>query len=160
MKLDTEVARRLRLDAPIVQGPFGGGLSAIDLVVAVSESGGLGSFGVHHLGPDGIRDVAAKIRARTRRSFGLNLWIPLRDSDDPHLTDAQWEQALELLAPYYGVLGVPLPARPARFAPRYAEQVETVLALKPAVFSFVFGVPSTDVLERCRSAGIATLGTA
>lgn len=157
---DNPVVKQLRLDAPIVQGPFGGGLSAVDLVVAVSESGGLGSFGVHHLGADGIRDVAAKIRARTRRSFALNLWIPLRDSDDPRLTDAQWEQALELLAPYYGVLGVPLPARPARFAPRYEEQIETVLELKPAVFSFVFGVPSTGVLERCRSAGIATLGAA
>src|SRR3954468_1405546 len=92
---DTAVTRRLGLGAPIVQGPFGGGLSAVDLVVAVSESGGLGSFGVHHLGPDDIRDVAAQIRARTRRAFALNLWIPLRDSDDPRLTDAQWEQALE-----------------------------------------------------------------
>jgi len=35
-----------------------------------------------------------------------------------------------------------------------------VLELKPAVFSFVFGVPSSDVLERCRSAGITTLGAA
>jgi len=76
------------------------------------------------------------------------------------MTDAQWAQALELLAPYFGALGVPLPARPARFAPRYAEQVETVLELKPAVFSFVFGAPSADVLERCRRAGIITLGAA
>ena len=46
---NTEVTRRLKLDLPIVQGPFGSGLSAVDLVVAVSEGGGLGSFGVHHL---------------------------------------------------------------------------------------------------------------
>jgi len=160
MWTDTAVVKRLGLDAPIVQGPFGGGLSAVDLVVAVSESGGLGSFGVHHLGAAGIRDVATRIRARTRRSFALNLWIPLRDSDDPQMTDAQWQRALEMLAPYYGALGVPLPDRPARFTPRYEEQIETVLELKPAVFSFVFGVPSQSVLERCRSAGIATLGAA
>jgi nitronate monooxygenase len=160
MWTDNPFVKRLQLDAPIVQGPFGGGLSAVDLVVAVSESGGLGSFGVHHLGAAGIRDVAAKIRARTRRTFALNLWIPLRDSDDPRITDAQWQRALELLAPYFGALGVPLPERPARFAPRYEEQIETVLELKPPVFSFVFGVPSPQVLERCRSAGIATLGAA
>src|SRR5689334_1695691 len=88
MWTDTPVVKRLQLDAPIVQGPFGGGLSSVDLVVAVSESGGLGSFGVHHLEPEGIRDVAAKIRARTRRNFALNLWIPLRDSDDPRMSDA------------------------------------------------------------------------
>ena len=28
------------------------------------------------------------------------------------------------------------------------------------MFSFVFGVPAPDVLERCRRAGIATLGAA
>ena len=157
---DTAVSRRLKLEAPIVQGPFGGGLSSVDLVVAVSENGGLGSFGVHHLEGAGIRDVAAGIRARTGRPFALNLWIPLRDSDDPQLTDAQWNTALQLLQPYFDQLRLPLPARPARFSPRYEEQVETVLELRPAVFSFVFGVPSASVLDRCRSAGIVTLGAA
>jgi nitronate monooxygenase len=55
---------------------------------------------------------------------------------------------------------VPLPARPARFGPHYQEQIETLLELRPPVFSFVFGVPGADVLDRCRSAGIATLGAA
>lgn len=160
MWTDTAVSRRLQLAAPIVQGPFGGGLSAVDLVVAVSEGGGLGSFGVHHLDAAGIRDVAGTIRARTARPFALNLWIPLRDSDDPRMSAGQWQAALDLIAPYCRELGVPLPSRPARFAPKYDEQIEAVLELKPAVFSFVFGVPSADVLERCRSAGIATLGAA
>lgn len=157
---DTEVSRRLKLDAPIVQGPFGSGLSAVDLVVAVSEGGGLGSFGVHHLDGAGIREIANQIRARTARPFALNLWIPMGDSDDPQLTDRQWQDACALLRPFFEELGVPLPARPARFGPRYEEQVETLLELKPPVFSFVFGVPSPDVLERCRRAGIATIGAA
>jgi nitronate monooxygenase len=155
-----EVTRRLQLDAPIVQGPFGSGLSAVDLVVAVSESGGLGSFGVHHLEGAGIRQVAAQIRARTQRSFALNLWIPLGDSDAPRISDEQWKNACDLLQPWFDELRVPVPSRPARFGPHYEEQVETVLALAPPVFSFVFGVPSAQVLERCRSAGIATLGAA
>lgn len=154
------MARRLSLDAPIVQGPFGGGLSAVDLVVAVSESGGLGSFGVHHLDANGIRDVAARIRERTRRAFALNLWIPLRGVEEPGISDAQWRAALEHAAPYFHALDLPLPDRPARFLPPFAEQVEAVLEARPPVFSFVFGVPSPDVLERCRSAGIVTLGTA
>ena len=157
---DTDVSRRLKLDTPIVQGAFGSGLSAVDLVVAVSEGGGLGSFGVHHLDGAGIRDIARQIRARTARPFALNLWIPMGDSDDPQLTDRQWQDACALLRPFFEELGVPLPARPARFGPRYEEQVETLLELKPPVFSFVFGVPSPDVLERCRRAGIATIGAA
>jgi nitronate monooxygenase len=157
---DTAVSRRLKLDAPLIQGPFGSGLSSVDLVVAVSEGGGLGSFGAHHLDGAGIRDVAARIRARTTRCFALNLWIPLRDRDDPQLSDAQWRAALDLLAPFYRELDVPLPSRPARFGPRYEEQVETLLELRPPVFSFVFGVPTAGVLERCRRAGIVTLGAA
>ena len=157
---NTEFTRRLKLDLPIVQGPFGSGLSAVDLVVAVSEGGGLGSFGVHHLDGAGIRAIDAQIRARTARAYALNLWIPLGDSDDPRMTDEQWRAACELLRPYFDELRVALPARPARFGPYYQEQIETLLELRPPVFSFVFGVPSVEVLERCRSAGIATLGAA
>jgi nitronate monooxygenase len=157
---NTEVTRRLKLDVPIVQGPFGSGLSAVDLVVAVSEGGGLGSFGVHHLDGAGIRAIDAQIRAHTRRAYAMNLWIPLGDSDDPQMSDAQWSSACELLRPLFEELRVPLPARPARFGPYYQEQIETLLELRPPAFSFVFGVPSPDVLERCRTAGIATLGAA
>jgi len=157
---DTVVTQRLGLVAPIVQGPFGGGLSAVDLVVAVNEGGGLGSFGAHNLDGAGIRRVAAEIRARTSRAFALNLWIPLGDSDDPQLSDEAWRAECELLRPYFEELRVPLPARPARFGPRFDEQMEAVLEIKPPVFSFVFGVPTPSVLDRCRSAGIVTVGTA
>ena len=157
---NTEFSRRLGLAAPIIQGPFGNGMSTVDLVVAVAEAGALGSFGVHHLAADAIRDVGAQIRSRTQRPFALNLWIPLGDADDPQMTDRQFVTYRELLRPYFEELRVPLPSRPERFAPRYAEQLEAVLEVRPAVFSFVFGVPSHDVIERCRSAGIATLGTA
>ena len=155
-----ELTRRLGIEVPIVQGPFGGGLSAVDLVVAVSDSGGLGSFGVHHLDGAGIRVVAREIRARTRRPFALNLWIPLGDSNDPRLSEEQWRAACERLRPYFEKLGVPMPERPRRFSPDYEEQIETLIEVAPPVFSFVFGVPSGDVLQRCRSAGIATVGTA
>ena len=63
---NTEVTRRLKLDAPIVQGPFGSGLSAVDLVVAVSEGGGLGSFGVHHLDGRGHPRRSTRKSARAR----------------------------------------------------------------------------------------------
>jgi nitronate monooxygenase len=76
------------------------------------------------------------------------------------VSDSQWSAALALLSPFYRELNVPLPSRPARFGPSYEEQVEVLLELRPPVFSFVFGVPAASVLERCRSAGIATLGAA
>jgi nitronate monooxygenase len=155
----TPLARRLDLSAPIVQGPFGSGLSAVDLVVAVNEAGGLGSFGVHHLYRDGIREVAAAIRARTKRPFALNLWIPFEDSESPHLSDDDFDRAVDALGSYFAALGVPRPSRPARFSPPYEEQIEAVLEARPAVFSFVFGIPERAVIARCRELGILTFGT-
>lgn len=153
------LARQLGLAAPIVQGPFGSGLSSVELVVAVSEAGGLGSFGVHHLDAHRIREVARAIRARTSRPFALNLWIPHEDSEDPQLSDEAFDSAAATLQTYYEELGVPLAARPVRFTPPYAEQIEAVLETKPAVFSFVFGIPEPEVLARCRELGIMTVGT-
>jgi nitronate monooxygenase len=154
------LTKRLSLDVPIVQGPFGSGLSSVDLVAAVSNAGGLGSFGVHHLDATGIREVAAAIRARTDRPFALNLWIPLHDSEEPQIDDEQFASALTNLAPYFAELELPLPTRPSRFTPPFAEQLEAVLEAKPAVFSFVFGIPDARALERCRELNVLTIGAA
>lgn len=157
---ESRVATRLGMRHPIVQGPFGSGLSAVDLVVAVSEAGALGSFGVHHLGAADIAAVSAAIEARTSRPFALNLWIPFEDSEDPAVDDAAYQAHVRALAPYYEELRVAPPLRPARFTPPFAEQLEAVLTARPAAFSFVFGVPPAEVLERCRALDIVTIGTA
>lgn len=154
------VAQRLGLAKPIVQGPFGGGLSSVDLVTAVSDAGGLGSFGAHHLDGAGIAGVAKAIRSRTDRPFALNLWLPLEDSDSPLVDDAAYADYAGLLAPFYAELGIDPPARPERFTPCFDEQMEAVFDARPTAFSFVFGVPSPWILDRCRTLGIVTIGTA
>lgn len=157
---DSAIARRLGLARPIVQGPFGGGLSSVDLVMAVSRAGGLGSFGAHHLDAAGITGVTAAIRAGTDRPFALNLWLPFEHSDDPPIDDAAYARHAGLLAPCYAELGIDPPPRPDRFTPRFEEQLEAVLDARPAAFSFVFGVPAPAILDRCRTLGITTLGAA
>ena len=64
---DTAFTRRFERRYPIVQGPFGGGLSSPRLTATVSEAGGLGSFGAQGMTPDRIRAVVAEIR-RSRGS--------------------------------------------------------------------------------------------
>lgn len=156
----TAFTRRLGVEWPIVQGPFGGGLSSITLTAAACNLGILGSFGVHHLDAEGIRSTAASIKAKTHQPFALNLWLPHEDSDDPIFSHEDFAAAAERLRPYFEALKVPLPQRPGRFAPPFEEQIEAVLAARPAVLSFVFGVPNYAIIERCKENGIATLGTA
>lgn len=155
---DNDLTRRLGLRVPIVQGPFGSGLSSEAMLVAVSEAGGLGSFGMQHLPPPQIREQGARLHAATRRPFNLNLWVSNHDDGGLALTRAQFEAALARFAPYYAALGIAPPAIPERYGWRFEDQFEALLAVKPAVFSFVFGVPAPEMLAACRDAGIVTAG--
>jgi len=151
------VTRRLGLDYPIIQGPFGGGLSSAKLLVTVSKAGGLGSFGVHHLGPMQIRALGADLHAQTTRPFALNLWVSSHDSDT--LTAHQFSYATALFKPYFEELGVALPTMPEKYGEKFDDQIEALLEVRPAAFSFVYGIPSADILAECRRREIVTIGT-
>ncbi len=156
----TEATRRLGLTHPIVQGPFGGGLSTVELAATVSEAGGLGSYGAHILPPQQIVELAQQLRARTSRPFALNLWVSNRDPGGDALSAADFERASAIFAPYFAELGVPLPAPPPRYSESFDAQVEALLEARPPVFSFVFGVPSAQILAECRRRDIRTIGAA
>ncbi len=147
------------IDVPIVLGPMGGASTA-ELVATVSNAGGLGSYGAFGLSGERILEVTRDIRARTDRPFALNIWIPMDGSDDYLPDESEFARNLAPLAEYFSELGVPLPERPARLYPSFSEQVEAVLEARPAVFSFVFGVPDAHILERARDLGIHMVGTA
>lgn len=156
---DTRFTQSFGLDVPIVLGAFGG-LSSIELTAAVSAAGGLGSYGLYGYDADRILATAAALRAATDKPFALNAWLPYDGSEEQRPSRAEFDAWLEPLLPYYAELGVPTPEPPETYLPTFAEQFEAILEARPAVFSFVYGVPSPDVLERCREAGIRTLGTA
>ncbi|MGB1906610.1 MAG: NAD(P)H-dependent flavin oxidoreductase, partial [Spongiibacter sp.] len=156
----SRVSQRLALRLPLVQGPFGGGLSSVALTTAVSSAGGLGSFGVHHLSGRDILNTAAQIRQRTDKPFALNLWIPFEGSNDLSVSADEFDTQLQRVAPYFDELATPLPTPPERFAPDYHEQIEALLAARPAVFSFVYGIPDEIILRACRERNITTLGAA
>ena len=91
---DTRVTRRLGIGYPIVQGPFGGGLSSPQLAAAVSNAGGLGSFGAQGMTPDAIRAVVADIRSRTGAPFAVNLWVSTADAAATDSTRDAFDAAL------------------------------------------------------------------
>ncbi len=157
---DTQAARRLGVRYPIIQGPFGGGSSTVQLTATVSNAGALGSFGAYGLPADEIAAVVGQIRELTTSSFAVNLWVSTHDVPEQEITRARFDAAVEQLRPVYNVCGVAPPPYPQRFAPEFAEQIDALLRARPPVFSFVFGVPDEHVFEACREAGIATIGTA
>ena len=145
-------------DVPVVLGPFGG-VSSVELTAAVSDGGGLGSYGLYGYGAEAIRNTAAELRAATTKPFALNLWIPTGD-ETTTLPRPEFDTYVETLRPYFDEVGLPLPAMPDRYLPDYDEQVEATLEARPAVVSFVFGVPSTELVEEAHRRGIVVVGTA
>ena len=157
---NTKFTKLLNIEYPIVQGPFGGGLSSVKLTSTVSNAGGLGSFGAQPYSASEIIEYCREIRKQTNKPFNINLWVNDRDDRLETYSDADYKKLANLFKPYFDELGLALPERPTDLGPRFIDQVEAIFEAKPAVFSFVYGIPAADILERCKLLGIKTIGTA
>jgi nitronate monooxygenase len=160
MWYQTKASEILGITYPVLQGPFGGNLSSVDLVSVVSNAGGLGGYGAYTLSPDEILRVDQQIRAATDKPYNINLWVSDTDTPDGTVSDEQFKLAGDLFKPYFDELGIDLPQKPAPFRSRFENQVEVILHQRPPVFSFMFGVPGADILEQCHRFGIVTIGAA
>ncbi len=150
-------ASRLGLAVPLIQAPMAGAQGHA-LAAAVGAAGALGSLPCAMLDADGIRREVAALQAKTARAFNLNFFCHA-----PPLPDAAREAAfVAALAPMYAEFGVDasriVPGAGRR--PFDAEGAALVEALRPAVVSFHFGLPSTDLLARVRATGALVLSSA
>src|SRR5690348_13245667 len=104
MAVRTSFSERFSLQVPVIQAPMAGGGDTVELVAAVSNAGGLGSFGGAYLTPEQIEERGKAIRALTSKPFGVNLFAPM---PKPIMSDHQ--QSIKRLKPYYAELGIEPP---------------------------------------------------
>jgi nitronate monooxygenase len=150
---------KLGIEYPIIQGPLGG-LSSQRLTAAVSNFGGLGSFGAHSLPPDAIKDVIAEIRSLTSKPFAMNLWVSMEDEGARTSDENAFNKSVAPLAVHLAALGAPRPTYKPYSPIRFEDQARVLLGEKVRVFSFIYGIPPLEILEECRAKGIVTIGTA
>jgi nitronate monooxygenase len=155
----TRLSDRLGIDYPIVQGPLGG-LSSQKLTAAVSNFGGLGSFGALGLAPNAIKDVIAEIRSLTPKPFAVNLWVSTEDEGAFASGQEAFERSLSPLVRHLESLGAARPSFKPYVPIAFEEQARVVLDENVAVFSFIYGIPPQEILDECRAERILTLGTA
>src|SRR2546426_8225164 len=155
----TRLTENLGIDYPIIQGPLGG-LSSQRLTAAVSNFGGLGSFGAHALAPEAIKDVIAQIRSLTSKPFAMNLWVSMEDEGDQTSDESRFNRSLAPLAIHLAALGAPRPAYKAYAPARFEDQARALLDARVPAFSFIFAIPPREILEECRARSIVTIGTA
>ncbi len=156
----TKFTKLLGIDYPIVQGPFGGGLSSVLLTSTVSNAGGLGSFGGQPFSSKEIIETCYEIRKLTKKPFNINLWVNDRDARLTSFGENDYKKLTALFEPYFHELGLPIPEKPTKLGPKFEEQLEAIYEARPAIFSFVFGIPSSNSIENCKRLDIKTLGAA
>lgn len=156
----TKVSELLEIDYPIIQGPFGGRFSTAKLVSTVSNLGGMGSFGLNAYQPDEIVQVNDEIKKRTEKPYALNLWVPLKNDPIKSFTSADFEAVKQPFLPLFEREDLEVPKEISTHAPIYDEQIEAVIASKPPVASFIFGLPHSDMIKELKKGGSKIIGTA
>lgn len=145
------------IETPIIQAPMAGA-NGSEMVIAVSEAGGLGSLPCAMLDVGKASAEIGIIRQRTAKPFNVNFFChtsPEADSD----AQMRWLKHLE---PYYSELGLTPPdgvGGVAR-APFDEAMCQLMEEHKPVVVSFHFGLPSDDHFKRVKEAGCRAIASA
>src|ERR1700735_757583 len=147
----------LAIDLPIIQAPMAG-VSSPALAAAVSNTGALGSIGVGATNAEGARKMIAAVREHSQRSLNVNVFCHQPARADV-IVEAAW---LEHLRPHFERFGATPPLHLREIYRSFVEDdamLAALLADKPRVVSFHFGLPSTERIRALREAGIALLAS-
>ncbi|MGH1338123.1 MAG: NAD(P)H-dependent flavin oxidoreductase [Aureispira sp.] len=156
----TSLTNQLGLQYPIIQGPFGGNFSSVELVSKVSNMGGLGSFGLNSYEPAAILAIDKEIKERTSKPYALNLWVPFYEAAIEKYTVEDFEELKVVFKPYFDALELSLPDFPTPKSPSFEAQIEAILKAKPPIVSFIFGVPHPEIIKALQQKNIKIIGTA
>jgi len=149
--------RSLGVEHPLIQAPMAGSNTPA-LVAAVSGAGGLGSLGASYLEPPALLEQAAQIRAATDRPFAINLFV-LPDAFE--VDEARVDSIRRRLDALMESEGLTVRTeRPARWAPRFSDQLAALREARPAVASFAFDLLGHAQVRELQALGIRVVGTA
>ena len=142
---------------PIVQSGMGR-VAGPELVAEVSRAGGLGILAALNLSPAELRRSIHRVRELTDRPFGVNVWLhpdllpPIDPADIPR---ARMADALGAVNRARRTIGLPeSEALPARREDTIADVVDVILDEAVPVWSTALGLPSSDLVARCRDRGV------
>ncbi len=144
---DTRITDLFEIELPIIQAPMAGA-TTLEMVIATSEAGGLGSLPSALYSVEQLKAVLDQIRAATGKSINLNFFAHVAPAADP-VGQMKWRSKL---ARYYVELGLD-PAAPVPTAGRSpfdGDYCAVVEEYRPKVVSFHFGLPNPELLDRVK----------
>jgi nitronate monooxygenase len=148
----------LGISLPIVQAPMAG-ISSPAMAAAVSEAGALGSIAVGAVDAARAKNMIDVVRARTSAPFNVNLFC-----HRPATRNGPVEQAwIQWMRPAFEALGAEPPFALSEIYRSFVidqAMLAMLIAARPAVVSFHFGLPPASAISALKQAGIMLLATA
>ncbi len=145
------------IDVPIIQAPMAG-VAFSEMVIGVSEAGGLGSLACALFTADQIIEEVETIRRQTSRPINLNFFCHRAPKADAE-REAGWKRVLEHYFVELGLDPTAVPSASGRGAFDSA-MCDLVAELKPNVVSFHFGLPEKTLVARVKATGAKILSSA
>ena len=153
---DRRILDLLDIDHPIIQAPMASASNA-ELVAAVSEAGGLGSFGAAGTPPDRLRTTVQAIRQRTNRVFNINLFSAHTEEFDRAARPGPG--LAEQLKTYHAELGIGAVPDPAPMFGPAEDQFDVLMEENVPIISLHFGADARMV-ARAHECGAKVLCSA
>jgi len=134
------------------------GTTTPEMVIAVSEAGGLGSLPCAQYDLVQARAAIEQVRARTNRPYNFNVFCHRTPTPDPARA-AAWRARL---APYYREHGLDpdMPLAGGGRTPFDADFCALVEELRPPIVSFHFGLPEPALFQRVKATGAKIIASA
>jgi nitronate monooxygenase len=160
--MPTEASRRplfdlLGMRKPIVQAPMAG-VSTPAMAAAVSATGALGSLGLGAMRAEQAREAIRATRRLCDAPFNVNVFCHAPARRDPAVEQA-W---LRWLAPRFAEFGASAPAQLREIYASFLDDrpmLDMLLAERPAVLSFHFGLPGGPAIAALQAAGIRLMAS-
>ncbi|WP_282052281.1 NAD(P)H-dependent flavin oxidoreductase [Phaeobacter inhibens] len=149
---------RLGISLPILQSPMAG-VSTPQMAAAVSNAGGLGALGIGAASVEQAEKMLLQTAALTGRPFNVNVFCHEPATADL-VREAGW---LQHLSPAFQEFGAKPPQGLREIYTSFCvdrDMQDMLIAQRPAVVSFHFGLPSQDVIAALKAAGVVLLATA
>ena len=154
----TTILRRLGVGIPLVQAPMAG-TSTPALAAAVTNAGALGSISVGAVDAAKAGEMIAALKALTDGPFNVNVFTHRPATADP-ARERAWTEGLK---PVFAAYGAEPPASLSEIYKSFSvddAMLEQLVAARPAVVSFHFGLPPESFIQRLKAAGILLFSSA
>jgi len=154
---DNRIQNLFGIELPIIQAPMAD-VAFSEMVIGVSEAGGLGSLACALLTTDQIIDEVKIIRQQTSRPINLNFFCHHPPKVDAE-REAAWRSVLEHYFIELGLDSTAVPSVGGRPAFDSA-MCDLIAELRPEVVSFQFGLPEKSLVARVKATGAKILSSA